>query len=332
MTQPTLTECYKAHDGRVSDKWSLYLDEYERLFAPIRNKPIHLLEIGVQNGGSLEIWGEYFPQAQKIVGCDINPACAQLNYRKPTINVVIGDVNKDDTLAQVFKHAEQYDIVIDDGSHTSQDIIHTFCTLLPHVKQGGLFVAEDLHCSYWKKFNGGLYEPRAAMAFFKALADIPNFEHWGLEGHTRRRVLAPFGISEELTETLLTEIHSVEFINSMCVINRQPAEKNVLGLRCVAGELEEVASVKQVNGTSSPTPAQQFPAPNTGSLTSNLQEITETLQAKIAENEAQQELLKSKNKEIQELNHLREQMHEQLVRAEAQLALLKDLLLDDSVL
>ena len=118
MTQPTLIEHYKAHEGRVSDKWSLYLDEYERLFAPHRNKPIHLLEIGVQNGGSLEIWAKYFPQAQQIVGCDINPACAQLSYTNPTVNVVVGDVNKDDTLAQVFKHAEQYDIVIDDGSHT----------------------------------------------------------------------------------------------------------------------------------------------------------------------------------------------------------------------
>jgi len=331
MTQPTLAEHYQTHEGRVSDKWSLYLNEYERLFPPYRNKPIHLLEIGVQNGGSLEIWAKYFPHAQQIVGCDINPACAQLSYTSPTINVVIGDVNKDDTLAQVFKHAEQYDIVIDDGSHTSPDIIHTFCTLFPHVKQGGLFVAEDLHCSYWKKFNGGLYEPRAAMAFFKALADIPNFEHWGLEGHTRHRLLAPFGITEELTESLLAEIHSVEFINSMCVIKRQPAEQNVLGPRCVAGELEEVAPVKQVNGTQSPTPAQQLHA-GIGSLTGNLQQITETLQAHLAEKTAQRQQLESKNKEIEELHHLREQMHEQLVRAEAQLALLKDLLLDDSAL
>ncbi|WP_346796469.1 hypothetical protein R5M92_13420 [Halomonas sp. Bachu 37] len=118
MTQPTLAEHYKTHEGRVSDKWSLYMEEYERLFAPYRSKPIHLLEIGVQNGGSLEIWAKYFTQAQQIVGCDINPACAQLSYTNSKINVVVGDVNQDDTLAQVFKHAEQYDIVIDDGSHT----------------------------------------------------------------------------------------------------------------------------------------------------------------------------------------------------------------------
>lgn len=117
----------------------------------------------------------------------------------------------------------------------------------------------------------------------------------------------------------------------MCVIKRQPAEQNVLGPRCVAGELEEVAPVKQVNGTQSPTPAQQLHA-GIGSLTGNLQQITETLQAHLAENTAQRQQLESKNKEIEELHHLREQMHEQLVRAEAQLALLKDLLLDDSAL
>jgi hypothetical protein len=330
MTQLTLAEHYQAHKGLVSDKWALYLFEYERLFTAYRKKPINLLEIGVQNGGSLEIWANYFANAKRIVGCDINPACAQLRYTSLITNVVVGDINEAETLATVFKYAEQYDIVIDDGSHTSPDIIHTFCTLFPHVTHGGLFIAEDLHCSYWRKFSGGLYEPRSAMAFFKALADITNVEHWGIKGHTRRRVLAPFGITEELTEALLAEIHSVEFVNSMCVIKRQPAEQNLLGPRCVAGEHEQVAPVKKVNGTYCPTPAQQLPDTGSSSLTTSLQQVTETLHARMVEMAAQQQQLAIQTQEIKELHYVREQMHEQLVRAEAQLALLKDLLLNDS--
>ncbi len=51
MTQPTLKRFYTDHRGKVSDRWSLYLTEYDRLLAAFRNKPIGLLEIGGQNGG-----------------------------------------------------------------------------------------------------------------------------------------------------------------------------------------------------------------------------------------------------------------------------------------
>ena len=53
------------HKGKISDKWNLYLDIYERIFCSLRNKPISLLEIGIQNGGSLEIWASYFSLAKK---------------------------------------------------------------------------------------------------------------------------------------------------------------------------------------------------------------------------------------------------------------------------
>ena len=53
-------QLFQHHDGKISDKWSSYLDEWDRVFAPIREKRCRLLEIGIQNGGSLEIWSKYF--------------------------------------------------------------------------------------------------------------------------------------------------------------------------------------------------------------------------------------------------------------------------------
>lgn len=52
----TLQQLYQEHHGKVSDKWSLYLAEYDRLLSPYRERAVNLLEIGIQNGGSLEIW------------------------------------------------------------------------------------------------------------------------------------------------------------------------------------------------------------------------------------------------------------------------------------
>lgn len=321
---PTLRNLYTEHAGFVSDKWSLYLSEYERLFAPFRDVPINLLEIGVQNGGSLEIWGKYFPKAQRILGCDINSACAQLSYENKAIKVVVGDINSTATIDTIFNDTPVYDIIIDDGSHTSSDIIQTFCRFFPHLKQDGIFVAEDLHCSYWRQYDGGLYHPRSSMAFFKTLADVLNFEHWGID-HSRERLLQPFGITSELNDTLLAELHSVEFVNSMCILTKRPPDQNVLGKRCVVGLQEVVAPVKRVNGSLCQTPPQQFkaadlPAPT---LSAGLASIAAALELRL---KFQEQTLAEQSERIAELEQTRQQMGEHLLRAEGQLELLKSLL------
>lgn len=56
----TLTDMYQDHIGKLSDKWEFYLREYERVLKDYRKRNISLLEIGIQNGGSLEIWSVFF--------------------------------------------------------------------------------------------------------------------------------------------------------------------------------------------------------------------------------------------------------------------------------
>ena len=45
--------------------------------------------------------------------------------------------------------------MIDDGSHRSADILARFDLLFPILAAGGLYVIEDLHCSYRADFGGG---------------------------------------------------------------------------------------------------------------------------------------------------------------------------------
>lgn len=56
-----------------------------------------MLEIGVQNGGSLETWSDFFQAGKLFVGCDINPKCEGLRYKDPRIKVVVGDANESST-------------------------------------------------------------------------------------------------------------------------------------------------------------------------------------------------------------------------------------------
>ena len=171
----SITKLYEQRQtGNVSDKWSLYLREYDRLFASYANRAINILEIGVQNGGSLDIWEKFFAKGSKIIGCDINPLCGSLQFDSDGIKVIVGDINKITTRDAIFEYVPTLDLVIDDGSHTSPDIIKTFCELFDHLADGGLYVVEDLHCSYWQRFGGGLHHPYSAFAFFKALVDVCN--------------------------------------------------------------------------------------------------------------------------------------------------------------
>jgi hypothetical protein len=59
---PTVRSLYETHDGLLYDKWSSYLDVYEETFSSFRDKPIRLLEIGVQNGGFASDLTQIFPK------------------------------------------------------------------------------------------------------------------------------------------------------------------------------------------------------------------------------------------------------------------------------
>jgi cephalosporin hydroxylase len=91
--EKSLKEIFLDHKQKKSDKWSLYINEWDRIFSPYRHQPINIFEIGIQNGGSLEIWATYFSNAKKIVGCDIDEKCKELVFDDPRITVYVGDAN-----------------------------------------------------------------------------------------------------------------------------------------------------------------------------------------------------------------------------------------------
>lgn len=163
----SLAEIFNQHEGKVCDKWELFLREYDRLFTPYRERSISFLEIGVQNGGSLEILSQFFVNAKKIVGCDINQACGDLVFSDPRVSVVIGDACTEQTKNAITKQSKNFDFIIDDGSHKSADIVKTFLMYFPLLSEGGVFVVEDLHCSYWQEYEGGLFYPHSSMSFLR---------------------------------------------------------------------------------------------------------------------------------------------------------------------
>lgn len=227
---------YNEHSGKVSTKWESYLSVYDEIFLPFRDEAVRLLEIGVQNGGSLEIWSRYFSRATTLVGCDINPKCANLKYEDSRINVVVGNANEKGTADQIASCSSSFDIIIDDGSHLSADVIKSFLSYFPRLALGGLYVIEDTHCAYWEGFGGGITNKMSSAHFVKALVDSVNADHFSnnLKAGSLFHSFAP----ADFMEMFLAEnpILSVTAYDSLFVIRKASNDRpRGLGKEVIVG-------------------------------------------------------------------------------------------------
>jgi len=220
MDEKTIEEIHLSKVGKLSDKWASYLPYYDHLLSNWRKNSITMLEIGVQNGGSLETWAEYFSKAELIIGCDIDPKCGDLVYDDARIHVVIGDACKLEAFQKITKLTSSFDLVIDDGSHTSTDILNAFINYFPLVKPGGVYIVEDACCLYMNEFDGGLLHDRSATAFFKKLIDVINFQFWRDQANIQT-YLRTFFTPDRVPKFILDgEAESIEFRNSIITIKK----------------------------------------------------------------------------------------------------------------
>jgi hypothetical protein len=238
----TYAQIHNAQQGKSSDKWESYLPVYERLFRSFRGEPIAVLEVGVQNGGSLEVLAKYFAAATQIIGCDIDPQCGNLKFEDPRISVITGDINSPEVLLRVGSQTKSIDVFIDDGSHFAADIVDTFVKYFPLVTPGGVYLIEDTHCLYWENWGGGILRANSAQQLFKLLTDVLNYEHWQ-DDLSLQAFLTTF-FAKSAIPAFLTEgwMESIEFRNSMIVIHKaHQASHYKLGNRLVVGDTFEVA-------------------------------------------------------------------------------------------
>lgn len=124
-----------------------YTVHMEPLFAPMRDKPIKLLEIGTGGGESIRTWLEYFSEAQ-IFSVDLVKDTNIFNSSGkpyPRYTFSHGD-QTDRTMWKCFLSncGSDWDVILDDGGHCNDQIITSFEELWPYVKSGGLYIVEDL--------------------------------------------------------------------------------------------------------------------------------------------------------------------------------------------
>jgi len=238
MVMNELEAHFRANTGRLISKWQHYFEIYDRHFSPYRGKPVRVLEFGVSHGGSLRMWRWYFGAAAQIVGVDVDPACAAL--AEPGIEIVIGDQADPALHRSLRERFGSFDIVIDDGGHRMEQQITTLVELYPAVNLGGLYVAEDLHTSYFPQWGGGLRHPGTFIELAKQLID---------------RQHAWFGPIPELPPDHFTQTgYALHFYDSLLVIEKRrvelprPVYTGEPSIPQTPGELDFLAKIDENEG------------------------------------------------------------------------------------
>lgn len=198
------------NDDKLISKWKHYFEVYDRHFSRYRGTDVHIVEFGVFQGGSLQMWKHYFGPMAKIYGVDINPNCQSLE--EDQVKIFIGDQGDKNFLASLAEDIPRIDILLDDGGHTMEQQINTFEVLFPRVANDGIYLCEDIHTSYWRKYGGGYKRKGSFIEYSKNLIDA--LHAWHSKQPRRLKV-------SEFTKT----VKSLHYYDSILVIEKGLREK-----------------------------------------------------------------------------------------------------------
>lgn len=124
-----------------------YLSTYNEIFSPLKDSARNVLEIGIQNGGSLKLWNDYFPNAT-IHGFDISPAPDWLSAFD-RVKTLKQDAYNIDFVKKLKESGITFDIMIDDGPHTKDSVLFFIQQYTPLLSEKGIMVVEDVQAMEW---------------------------------------------------------------------------------------------------------------------------------------------------------------------------------------
>ena len=200
---------FRNNTGRRIHKWMHYFEIYDRHFARLRGQSPVVLEFGVSQGGSLQMWKDYFGPGARLFGVDINPECKR--FEEDGVRIFIGDQADRNFLRSLATTLPPIDILIDDGGHTMEQQIATFEELFACVKPHGVYLCEDLHTSYWHRWGGGYRKRGSFIEYSKGWVD--QLHAW----HTR----TPRRLS---VSDFTRSAHSLHYYDSVLVVEKRPMQ------------------------------------------------------------------------------------------------------------
>jgi hypothetical protein len=186
---------------------------YAKYILPVRHRDIKLLEIGLGcdtqwgPGHSVDLWHELLPR-MTYYSIELDMGCALKFVPRLGARQFIGSQDDPGFLAKVMNSTGPLDVVIDDGSHYTEHQRGSFALLWPAVKPGGIYIIEDLQCTFLAGYHG---EPTGARPGTSArmIVDIV----WALMGKGRGEDSDTLAY----TNDFVNHIASVDCFREACV-------------------------------------------------------------------------------------------------------------------
>ena len=125
---------------------------YEKYFNKFKNNKFNFLEIGTWEGASLASFHKYFKKAN-IYGIDRN---FKNKFYSKRLKFFYCDTTNSSDLKILKKNLKfnKFRIIIDDGSHLLNDIIHNLKFFFNLLENGGYYIIEDYnHPKYYPFLN-----------------------------------------------------------------------------------------------------------------------------------------------------------------------------------
>jgi len=210
MENITLRELFYNHSGNLIHKWDHYFDIYSRYLSHYEGKSPKILEIGISHGGSIQLWKKFFGPGCQIYAIDINPDCKKLE--EDNVKIFIGSQSDEEFIKNTASKLPELDFIIDDGGHFMDQQSISFEILFAKVKQGGQYIVEDTHTSYWPEFEGGLRKPGTFIEKSKALIDSL-YDHHLLKNDQVR------------IDDITRNIDSISFYDSVVIFQKKFRER-----------------------------------------------------------------------------------------------------------
>jgi hypothetical protein len=151
----TLNEIFVECQTDKQEACHSYAKYYELFFEPLRqDSNVSLLEIGIDSGFSLRAWHKYFEKGD-ISGIDLRGNYEYLIEEGCKATYIVDQSSEQQLIDFNAAHRNEYNIIIDDGSHNCIDQIRSFEILFEGLQVGGFYCIEDELCSYDGRWNKG---------------------------------------------------------------------------------------------------------------------------------------------------------------------------------
>jgi len=141
-------------DNSLTDKNTThsYLPLYNKLLIGKKETAKNVLEIGIAYGGSMKLWNDYFTNAN-IYGLEYNDIDkiwdGIKNNDKIILYTQVNAYNSDFFYTNLLNKNIKFDFIIDDGSHSLEDMKKFINLYSQIITDDGILLIEDIQSFDW---------------------------------------------------------------------------------------------------------------------------------------------------------------------------------------